>query len=256
MTDAQLALVYKTATSLKFSETSSGGLSGYASTFHFLDYHNDIVAPGAYKSDIDRFMRKGFIGGIGHDHRNPIGKPVELFEDRKGLFLVAEFVDTSKAQEDRKLITSGVVKELSVGILPLQAKSLRTRKQVQEYWSQVGYNPSEEELMRAENGARLIKRAKLLEVSPVALAANEQSEILSYKAGARFSKTSVEMLTQICAHAKATYEMLEALLEEAGVKAEEDAEGSVETESAKPNVDDSITAELLSVFREFLSNRG
>ena len=256
MTDTELALVYKTASSLRVDDTSSGGLSGYASTFHFLDYHGDIVSPGAYKADIERFMRKGFIGGIGHDHRNPIGKPVELFEDRKGLFLVASFVDTTKAQEDRKLITSGVVKELSVGILPLQSKALRTKKQVQEYWAQSGYNPSEEELMRAENGARLIKRAKLLEVSPVALAANEQSEILSYKAGAKFSKTSIETLRQICAQAKITYELLEALLEEAGVKADDDVAEPSEAVAAETNVNDSITAELLSAFRDFLTNRG
>ena len=253
MTEDALSLIYKFAPAPAVDTTEFGGLSGYASTFHFLDYHNDIIAPGAYKSDIPRFLSKGFIGGVGHDHNNPIGKPVELFEDQKGLFLVAQFVDTTKAQEDRKLITSGVVKELSVGILPLQTKRLASKKQVQEYWASTGHNPTEEELMRAENGARLIKRAKLLEVSPVALAANEQSEILSYKAGRKFSKTSMDMLEQVCQQVKIAYELLESLLEEAGVKAEKDVAEAVDAEATQSEPDP--TTELLIAFRDFLASK-
>ena len=253
MTEDALSLIYKFAPAPAVDTTESGGLSGYASTFHFLDYHNDIIAPGAYKSDIPRFLSKGFIGGVGHDHNNPIGKPVELFEDQKGLFLVAQFVDTTKAQEDRKLITSGVVKELSVGILPLQTKRLASKKQVQEYWASTGHNPTEEELMRAENGARLIKRAKLLEVSPVALAANEQSEILLYKTGRKFSKTSIDMLEQVCQQVKIAYELLESLLEEAGVKAEKDVAEAVDAEATQSEPDP--TTELLIAFRDFLASK-
>lgn len=254
MTEDALSLIYKFAPAPAVDTTESGGLSGYASTFHFLDYHNDIIAPGAYKSDIPRFLSKGFIGGVGHDHNNPIGKPVELFEDQKGLFLVAQFVDTSKAQEDRKLITSGVVKELSVGILPLQTKRLASKKQVVEYWNSVGHNPTEEELMRAENGARVIKRAKLLEVSPVALAANEQSEILSYKAGRKLSKSSMDVLANVCQQVKIAYELLESLLEEAGVKAEDDVAEAVDAEATQSN-DPDPTTELLNAFRDFLASK-
>jgi hypothetical protein len=87
--------------------------------------------------------------------------------------------------------------------------------------------PTEEELMRAEMGGRLIKRAKLLEISPVALAANEQSEIVSYKAGKRLSKASMDVLTNVCQQVKIAYELLGGLLEEAGVKAEDDSEETV-----------------------------
>lgn len=177
---SELDLIYKLAPAPKLSG-DSGGFEGYASVFHLLDYHNDIVAPGAYKDDAPRFLKEGFIGGVGHDHSNPIGKPHRLFEDGYGLFLDAKLVSTSKAQEARELITSDVVRKLSVGIMPMQVKTLRTKQEVVEYWKKAGWTPSEEEMMRAENGARLIKRAKLLEVSPVALPANELSEITSYK---------------------------------------------------------------------------
>jgi hypothetical protein len=65
--------------------------------------------------------------------------------------------------------------------MPMQVKTMRTKQEVVDYWKKSGWTPSDEEMMRAENGARLIKRAKLLEVSPVALACNDLSEITSYK---------------------------------------------------------------------------
>lgn len=177
---SELDLIYKLAPAPKLNG-ENGGFEGYASVFHLLDYHNDIVAPGAYKDDAVRFLKEGFIGGVGHDHSNPIGKPQRLFEDGYGLFLDALLVSTSKAQEARELITSDVVRKLSVGIMPMQVKTLRTKGEVLDYWKKAGWNPSDEEILRAEHGARVIKRAKLLEVSPVALPANELSEITSYK---------------------------------------------------------------------------
>jgi hypothetical protein len=117
----------------------------------------------------------------------------------------------------------------------------------------VGWTPNEEELMRAENGARLIKRAKLLEISPVALAANEQSEIVSYKAGKRLSKASLGVLEQVCAQMKVAYELLEGLLVEAGVKADDEEDANGEEPAAQPVPD--AQDELLSAFREFLASR-
>jgi HK97 family phage prohead protease len=253
LSDSDLNQIYKIAPVESLLSSTNGGLSGYASTFHFLDYHNDIIAPGAYQGDIERFLRKGFIGGIGHNHDDPIGKPVELTETAKGLWLEAEFDGSDSAQYTRKKIADGLIKELSVGIIPLQAKQLRTRKEVEAYWKQVGWTPNEEELMRAENGARLIKRAKLLEISPVALAANEQSEIVSYKAGKRLSKASLGVIEQVCAQMKAAYELLEGLLVEAGVKADDEEDANGEEPAAQPVSD--AQDELLSAFREFLASR-
>ena len=81
---SELDLIYKLAPAPKLNG-DSGGFEGYASVFHLLDYHHDIIAPGAYKDDAPRFLKEGFIGGVGHDHSNPIGKPQRLFEDGYGL---------------------------------------------------------------------------------------------------------------------------------------------------------------------------
>ena len=250
MSEPELSLVYKLAPAPRVDNSDSGGFAGYASTFHFLDYHGDIIAPGAYKADIQRFMSKGFIGGVNHDHANPIGKPVELFEDAKGLFLEAILVDTVKAQEDRKLITSGVVKELSVGIIPLQIKRM-TKKETLDYWKKAGYSPSEEELMRAESGSRLIKRAKLLEISPVALGANEQTAISSFKSGRKISQTTADLLAQVCAQVKASYELLETLLVDAGIKSESEEEEAEAPAQAKIAVEDPLN-DLLEAFRAYI----
>jgi phage head maturation protease len=175
---------------------------------------------------------------------------VELFEDAKGLFLEAILVDTVKAQEDRKLITSGVVKELSVGIIPLQIKRM-TKKETLDYWKKAGYSPSEEELMRSESGSRLIKRAKLLEISPVALGANEQTTISSFKAGRKISQTTADLLAQVCAQVKASYEMLETLLVDAGIKSESEEDEAEAQAQAKVAVEDPLN-DLLEAFRAYI----
>ena len=249
MSESELGRIFKRAAVPRVDNTDSGGFSGYASTFNFIDYDNDIIAPGAYASDIQRFLTKGFIGGVGHDHKNPIGKPVELFEDSKGLFLEAILIDTEKAREARKMIVSGVVQELSVGILPLQARKLPTLKDVKEYWSKAGHTPTTEEIARAEGGARLIKRAKLLEVSPVAIAANEQAEIMTFKAGRKISQSTADRLSQICAQVELVYQMLETLLADAGISTD-----SEKVESMDKSIEKAVPADDFSdLFEQFRS---
>lgn len=175
-----LVTTYKT---FEVSSDSGGALSGYANVFHFLDWHNDIIAPGAFLQDIPRFVAKGFVGGIGHDHKNPIGKPTRLFEDSRGLYMDASLDDSPEATRARQKVADGIIKHFSVGVVPLQARRLN-EKQIHEYWAKAGWTPSEEERMRSADpdGATLIKRARILEVSPVALPANDHSDIVSYKA--------------------------------------------------------------------------
>lgn len=174
-----LVTVYK---EFEVKTTDSGGVSGYANVFHFLDWDQEIIAPGAWQGDIPRFVKKGFVGGIGHNHRSPIGKPARMYEDSRGLFMDAVFDSSPEAQHARLKIRDGVIKFFSVGVVPLQARRLN-EKQIYEYWAKNKWEPSEEERLRASDpqGATLIQRARILEVSPVALPANDLSEIVSYK---------------------------------------------------------------------------
>lgn len=248
----ELQLVFKEASINDIStDTQAGGFSGYGSVFHTLDYHNDIVLPGAYKEDLDRFLSKGFVGGPDHNHSKPIGRFTKAFEDRHGLWVEASYSSTGYAQEVRTLISEGVIKSLSVGIMPLQVKRLKTKSEVMKYWSDNGYEPTSEEVLRAEGGARLIKRAKLLEVSPVALPANENAEIRDYKAGRVISGSNLETINEALREIRAGLQRLEVL-----VTTVETAQAKEESEEAEiiviedPLKDYEVT---LASFRQFIS---
>lgn len=209
---AELTKVYKTALITPKADADTGGFSGYGSVFHALDFHNDIVAKGAYKDDLPRFLDKGFVGGPDHNHAKPIGRFKSAVEDNHGLWVDAVYSSTAFAQETRTLIQEEVIKSLSVGILPLQVKRLKTKAEVLKYWAENSYEPSEDDLARAEGGARLIKRARILEISPVALPANEHAEITAYKAGRKISRGNVDLINSSITEIKAALQRLEDLV--------------------------------------------
>jgi len=193
-----------------------GGFSGYASTFYTLDSHGDIVDRSAYTHDLPRFLSKGFVGGSNHDHKNPIGRFTDAYEDQSGLWVDVQLSNTRAAQETRQLILDGVIQSMSVGILPIVTKRM-THNEVLRYWGQAGYTPSELESLWATNGARLIKKARLLEVSPVALPANEMAAIMTVKsaelkAGRRFSRDSVDTITAFMTQIQSAISSLQALI--------------------------------------------
>ena len=79
--------------------------------------------------------------------------------------------------------------------------------------------------MRAEGGARLIKRARLLEISPTALPANENAEITSYKAGRMISASNVDLIKQSVTEIKTSLTRLEDLVASVvAAQAKEEAE--------------------------------
>jgi HK97 family phage prohead protease len=226
----ELEKVYKQSLILERStDNPSGGFSGYGSVFHTLDFHGDIVAKGAYKDDIPRFLKSGFVGGPDHNHANPIGRFKTASEDERGLYVEAVFSSTAFAQEARTNISEEVVKFLSVGIMPLQVKRFKTKNEVLKYWTENGYKPTEEEVVRAEGGARLIKRARLLEISPTALPANENAEITSYKAGRMISASNVDLINQSVTEMKMSIQRLEDLVASVvAAQAKEEAEEASE----------------------------
>lgn len=248
---SELTLIFKEADirSATFSD-GNGGFSGYGSYFHTLDYHNDIIAPGAYRDDISRFLSKGFVGGPDHNHARPIGRFKTAKEDQVGLWVEAIYASTPHAQEVRALISEEVIKSLSVGIMPLQVKRLKTKNEVLKYWSDAGYEPTDEELMRAEAGARLIKRARILEVSPVALPANENAVITQFKAGRKISKSNLELINQSLSEMRSALQRLEELVSAVETaQAEEEKEESEIVVINDPLEGFEVT---LASFRDFL----
>ncbi len=161
--------------------TMESEIQGYASAFNNLDDVGDIVAPGAFADSLGEFIASGFLGGLNHDWDNPIGRPLEAHEDGKGLWIRGAISDTAAGQDCHRLMKDGVITKLSIGFRTLEQKYLDTANAVRDYWRNVGYAPSRDEWARAAQGARLITKAQLIEVSPVTVPANRLAEIIGVK---------------------------------------------------------------------------
>jgi len=132
-----------------------GIVKGYGSVFGNKDSDNDIIEKGAYRRTIkNNGSRVKYL--YQHDITKPIGKMKELYEDEKGLVFVSEVPKTTFGNEVLELMKYGVIDENSVGIMPVK----------KDY---------------EENGVRIIKEAKLYEISAVTIAANDAAKILEVK---------------------------------------------------------------------------
>ena len=132
-----------------------GIVKGYGSVFGNKDSDNDVIEKGAYRRTIkNNGSRVKYL--YQHDITKPIGKMKELYEDEKGLVFVAEVPKTTFGNEVLELMKYGVIDENSVGIMPVK----------KDY---------------VEDGVRVIKEAKLYEISAVTIAANDEAKILEVK---------------------------------------------------------------------------
>ena len=132
-----------------------GIVKGYGSVFGNKDSDNDVIEKGAYRRTIkNNGSRVKYL--YQHDITKPIGKMKELYEDDKGLVFVAEVPKTTFGNEVLELMKYGVIDENSVGIMPVK----------KDY---------------DEDGVRVIKEAKLYEISAVTIAANDDAKILEVK---------------------------------------------------------------------------
>mgnify|MGYP000172669858 CR=1 FL=1 len=168
------------------SPDGSGSFEGIANAFFNIDDVGDITAKGAFEADLPSFLASGFIGAINHNWDNPIGHPSEARETDAGLFIKAVFDPSMDAQAVRAKMTPhtstgrATVRFLSIGYKS-ESRRLQGLNECKAYWSSVGYTPTAQDLQRAENGARLLTRIKLIEVSPVVKPANTESRITGTK---------------------------------------------------------------------------
>jgi HK97 family phage prohead protease len=87
---------------------------GYASTFGNLDLGDDIIHPGAFAKTLARYGPKVKVLWQ-HDTKEPLGKPVELFEDSHGLFIKAFLSNTQRGREAIELLRDGALDSMSIG---------------------------------------------------------------------------------------------------------------------------------------------
>ena len=135
------------------SDETTGEFSGYASVFGNIDDGGDIVEKGAFsKTIVEDFDRIKILSQ--HDSCElPIGKPLELREDEKGLFIRGKISNTQKGRDIQTLLKDGVLRELSIG------------------YDIVDY------VMDESTNIRHLKQIKLWEISIVTWAMNDQAVI-------------------------------------------------------------------------------
>lgn len=129
--------------------------SGYASVFNKNDAYNDTVVPGAYAEQI----KSGRMPMMFYQHNpdQPIGKWLEMKEDDYGLKVTGEFTpDHSLAKDVRALMKHGALDGLSIGYRTVESE-------------------------QKEDGGEILKRLKLIEISPVSMPADEYARVSDVK---------------------------------------------------------------------------
>lgn len=209
---------YKTiAFELDDYNEEEGVFAGYGAVFSNLDSGGDIIEPGAFSKTLAEDMGRVKILSGHNDTLLPIGKPLELREDAKGLFLRAKISDTSLGRDIKTLIRDKVLGELSIG-----------------------YDPVTFEF--DANGIRHLTEVKLWEISVVTWAMNDQAVITDFKAAARdaaadikagrkISADRMKSLEEACTSMKTAAKLLDKVLAEARAEGEK---GNAPARTIKP----------------------
>jgi HK97 family phage prohead protease len=151
--------------------------TGYASTWD-LDQGGDLIVEGAFSKTL---KEAGARVKVLWQHHEPIGRPVTMEEDRKGLLVTAKISKTRLGDEALELMNDGVIDRMSIGYRIPEGKS--------EYNS---------------DGVRIIRELKLLEFSLVTFPMNEAAVITDVKrvrdmvsAGGNFTQSDLKQLSEM-----------------------------------------------------------
>ena len=132
---------------------STGEFSGYAAVFGNVDSGGDVIEKGAFAKTIVEDFNRIKILALHNDCWLPVGRPIELREDDRGLFIKGKISDTSMGRDIRTLLKDGVLSELSIG------------------YDAIDFDYD------SKTDTRHLRRIKLWEVSIVTWAMNEQARI-------------------------------------------------------------------------------
>ncbi len=171
--------------SFKASTTAAGlnpnEFDGYASTFLGpVDSYGDIIAPGAFKNNLDFFLSDGVVLRE-HEMECAIGKPLEAREDATGLYIKGRISATSDGNDALILLRDEVIKRLSIGFRTLGYEMLSEARGIEVLGGESAYKDAIAMLPYWSDGLRLLTDIKLYEVSLVAFPANAAAVITGVK---------------------------------------------------------------------------
>lgn len=150
------AFEYKDFSEKSEGDSSFGVFKGYGAVFNNIDYADDVIAPGAFKSALVK--QSEFPMFYQHHLKGmPIGKFTAV-EDSKGLYIEAKLVLTTTLGKDAfELVKSGVVTGLSIGYDVTKSHKA------------------------GDKDARVIDQMELFEVSLTPFPCNDRARITSIK---------------------------------------------------------------------------
>ena len=172
-----------------------GEFSGYAAVFGSVDNGGDVIEKGAFTRTILEDFDRIKILSQHQDEDLPIGKPLELREDDKGLFIRGKISDTQKGRDIQTLLKDGVLNELSIGYDAVDfyfdgVSGIRHLKELRLWevsivtWGMNEFAQIEEvkslaERLRLEVKSGRLNRAKLASLKPIIAAIKALADILS-----------------------------------------------------------------------------
>jgi len=149
---------HKTAEFTVKALTDTGRFTGWASVYGVKDRQGEIVQKGAFTASLQDYARRGNYPALllGHDMQNPVGAIERIRESEQGVEIEGQIdLGVEAGQKAYELVRSKSLHGLSVGF---QATEKTTEK-----------------------GVPVIKQADLLEVSLVAVPANQECVVTSVK---------------------------------------------------------------------------
>lgn len=155
--------------SLEWKADESGTIEGYGSVYGNKDLGGDIVVAGAFADSLATGRKIKMLSQ--HDPHAVIGVWDELADDGKGLRVKGRILTQIQAGKDAyELVKAGAMDGLSIGYRTLRSKD--------------------------SNGARLIEKADLWEVSLVTFPMNEMTRIDAVKAADLTERDFERVLTR------------------------------------------------------------
>ena len=129
-------------------------ISGYASTYD-LDQGGDIIVRGAFAKTLETNSKRVKVLWQ-HNSQMPIGRPVNMTEDERGLYVESYIAKTRQGDEALELAREGIIDSMSIGYM---------------------VNESEYK----DDGVRVITELSLMEYSLVTWPMNEAAVITGVK---------------------------------------------------------------------------
>src|SRR5690606_29103981 len=146
-----------------------GTFSGYASLFGRVDLGRDVVERGAFAASLKKRGAAGIRMLFQHDPNQPIGRWIDIREDRRGLFVRGQLATgVARAREVLELMRGGGLDGLSIGFRTVRART------------------------DAKSGVRHILEADLWEISVVTFPMLPEARVEKVKQEARGLPTTRE----------------------------------------------------------------